>query len=141
MLLRATLVAAALLLLGLPTAAVARYDAPPRLVTVEAPGTATAGTEMKVSFKGRDRDGVIRGYELDFGDGGMTAISACSPRKPRRGRIAQFSVPYTYLAPGTYAIKVRVLSGGCDEPQQRSKVRTRTVVVSPAVPAGFTPVG
>ena len=104
-------------------------------------GAVGFGVVLLGDQSGSGRSGGARGLGTDFGDGGATGISACSPRRPRRGRIAEFSVPYTYLAPGTYTIKVRVFSGGCNEPQQRSKVRSRTVVVSPAATVGFTPVG
>jgi hypothetical protein len=133
---------AAVLAAGLaasPAAAMpAAGNAKPRLISaqpVEAP--AAAERTVSVAIVGRDRDDVVRGAEISWGDGAPAqGLSACSitPRhgadERRRGRRARFELSYAYPAAGDYTITVRVQSGGCGEPRaQRSAPRTLTVHV------------
>ena len=97
-----------------------------------------AGAERAVSVivKGRDRDDVVRGIEIAWGEGQPEqGLSSCgrtarTARERGRGKVARFELSYAYPAAGTYAVRVQVLSGGCAKrPQQRSAPRTITVVV------------
>jgi hypothetical protein len=118
---------------ALPDAA---KNAKPRFVSAEA----TAGPESsgRVVVVGRDRDDVVRGVEVSWGEAGSgQGISACelSSRsrgadERRRGRKARFELSHAYSAPGHYTITLTLLSGGCGKrPQQRSTPRTLTVHV------------
>ena len=85
---------------------------------------------VRVVVKGRDRDDVVRGMEITWGEGQPEqGLSSCSPGdRRRRGRLTRFELSYAYPGPGTYEITVRVLSAGCGKrPQQRSAPRTITV--------------
>jgi hypothetical protein len=120
-----------------PAAALpAGENAKPRIVSAEA----TTGPEraVRVVVVGRDRDDVVRGAEITWGETepglGLSAceLSSRSRRadRRRRGKRMRFELTHTYAAPGDYAITVRVLSGGCGKrPQQRSATRTLTVHV------------
>jgi hypothetical protein len=121
----------ALLALGAtaPSAA-ARPDPQPKVVSA----WSTVGENRTVTavVKGRDRDDVVRGVEIAWGEGQPEqGLSACErPGERRRGRLARFALSYAYPAAGTYTVTVRVLSGGCGKrPQQRSAPRTITVQV------------
>jgi hypothetical protein len=96
------------------------------------------GEERAVSVvvKGRDRDDVVRGVEIAWGEGqpeqGLSSCERTARRsgKRSRGRVARFELSYTYPAAGTYTVRVHVLSGGCGKrPQQRSAPQSLTVVV------------
>jgi hypothetical protein len=120
-----------------PAAALpAGENARPRIVSAEA----TTGPEraVRVVAVGRDRDDVVRGAEITWGETepglGLSAceLSSHSRRadRRRRGKRMRFDLTHTYAAPGDYAITVRVLSGGCGKrPQQYSATRTLTVHV------------
>jgi len=116
-------------------ASAAKPNAEPKVVTA----WSVAGEDRAVSVvvKGRDRDDVVRGVEIEWGEGQPAqGLSACertrrSADARRRGRLARFELAYAYPAPGTYTITVRVVSGGCGKrAQQRSAPRTLTVRVS-----------
>lgn len=116
-------------------AAAAKPGAEPKVVS--AWSVAGEGRTVSVVVKGRDRDDVVRGVEIAWGEGQPEqGLSSCeqSPRgreARRRGRVARFELAYGYPAAGTYTVTVRVLSGGCGKrPQQRSAPRTLTVRVS-----------
>jgi hypothetical protein len=118
-------------------AASARDNAAPRIL--EARATLAPDRTVRVVVVGRDRDDVVRGAEIDWGEPGPAqGLSACEESarpnradRRRRGRRARFDLAYAYAAPGHYTITVRVLSGGCGKrPQQRSAARTLTVHVS-----------
>ena len=100
---------------------------------------ATAGEDRAVSVvvKGRDRDDVVRGVEISWGEGQPEqGLSSCERTRRgvdqrRRGRLARFELSYAYPAAGDYTVTVRVLSGGCGKrPQQRSAPRTIAVHVN-----------
>jgi hypothetical protein len=108
-------------------------NAAPRIVSAKS--TSDART-VRVVVVGRDRDDVVRGAEIAWGEPTPAlGLSACEessrPRKVERGRKARFVFTHTYAAAGHYTVTVRVLSGGCAKrPQQRSELRTLTVHVS-----------
>ena len=116
-------------LLALGAAPAWAGDARPQVVAAEAvPGAARS---VGLTVTGRDRDGVVRGLEVEWGDGGAQGMSTCElPTRPRKGRKETFELGYAYAAPGAYTIRVRVLSGGCGKrKQQRSAARTVTVQI------------
>jgi hypothetical protein len=89
------------------------------------------GAHVSLTVVGRDRDDVVRGAEVSWGDGQPSqGLSACSitsrgADERRRGRKERFELSYDYPAAGHYEITVRVFSGGCGKrPMQRSKPRT-----------------
>jgi hypothetical protein len=91
---------------------------------------------VKVVVVGRDRDDVVRGAEVTWGDAlpaqGLSACQQSSRRaeRRRRGRRERFELVHEYMGPGVYTVTVRVLSGGCGKrPQQRSVARTLSVSV------------
>jgi hypothetical protein len=109
-------------------------NAAPRIVSAKA--TSDASTRLvRVVVVGRDRDDVVRGAEIAWGEPAPAlGLSACEessrPRKAERGRKARFVFTHTYATPGHYAVTVQVLSGGCAKrAQQRSEIRTLTVHV------------
>jgi hypothetical protein len=108
----------------------------PRIVSATA--VADAGREVRVVLVGRDRDDVVRGADITWGqDEPAQGLSACEQTarsqradRRRRGRKARFEFSHSYAAGGDYAVTVRVLSGGCgDRPQQSSPARTLAVHV------------
>lgn len=112
----------------------AKNNATPKIVSA----WTKAGEERAVSVvvKGRDRDDVVRGVEIAWGEGQPEqGLSSCERGRRgvderRRGRIARFELAYTYPAAGDYTVTVHVLSGGCGKrPQQRSAPRTLSVHV------------
>jgi hypothetical protein len=124
----------ALALIACPTAA-ASDNAAPRILTAEA--GAGRDRAVNVVVVGRDRDDVVRGAEVSWGDAqpalGLSACEQSSSRRAERrrhGRRERFKLAHEYAAPGVYTVTVRVLSGGCGKrPQQRSAARTLTVTV------------
>jgi hypothetical protein len=123
----------ALALIACPTAA-ASEGAAPRIVGAEA--SSPRDRTVNVTVVGRDRDDVVRGAEVSWGDAGPAmGLSACEQssrraERRRRGRRERFKLAHEYAAPGVYTVTVRVLSGGCGKrPQQRSAARTLTVTV------------
>jgi hypothetical protein len=126
--------ALAALALAAPAAA-AKPNAKPKVVSAwSAPGE---GRAVSIVVKGRDRDDVVRGVEIAWGEGQPEqGLSSCEQTRRGadqrgRGKLARFELAYTYPAAGEYTVTVRVLSGGCGKrAQQRSAPRTVTVVVS-----------
>jgi hypothetical protein len=115
-------------------AAAAVDNAPPRIVSANA--SEPRDRLVRVVVVGRDRDDVVRGAEVTWGEPGPAqGLSACEQSSPRaerrrRGRRERFELTHSYAAPGHYTVTVRVLSGGCGKrPQQRSAPRTLTVHV------------
>ena len=104
-------------------------DARPQVVSAEA--VAGAGRAVSLTVAGRDRDGVVRGLEVEWGDGAAQGMSTCEvPARRRTGRKETFELGYAYAAPGAYTIRVRVLSGGCGKrKQQRSAARAVAVQI------------
>jgi hypothetical protein len=110
-------------------------NAKPRFVSSEA----TVGERsVRVVVVGRDRDDVVRGVDIAWGETEPAqGLSACEQSsrsrradRRRRGKKERFVLSHTYAAPGDYAITVRLLSGGCAKrPQQRSAPRTLSVHV------------
>jgi hypothetical protein len=122
-------------LVAAPAAAMpARENAKPRVLSAE---LAQDGAAISVAIVGRDRDDVVRGAEVSWGDAQPgQGLSACSITRRtgvdrrRRGRKARFELSYAYPAAGDYTISVRVQSGGCGKrPMQLSAPRTLTVHV------------
>jgi hypothetical protein len=113
-------------------AAAAISNAAPRIVSAKA---SESGRTVRVVVVGRDRDDVVRGAEIAWGEAAPAqGLSACEQssrsRRSERGRKARFVLTHEYETPGHYTITVRVLSGGCDKrPQQRSQARTLTAHV------------
>ena len=120
----------ALVALACAAPAAAKPNAKPKIVAAWAvPGDDRA---VNIVVKGRDRDDVVRGVEIAWGEGQPEqGISSCERGdERRRGRLARFELLYAYPAPGTYTVTVRVLSGGCGKrPRQLSAPRTLTVHV------------
>jgi hypothetical protein len=114
-------------------AVAAAGNAAPRIVSAKA--SEPSAPVVRVVLVGRDRDDVVRGADIAWGEASPAlGISACEessrPRRPDRGRKARFVFTHRYAAPGHYTITVSVLSGGCAKrPQQRSRPRTLTVHV------------
>jgi hypothetical protein len=115
-------------------ASAAGDNAAPRILSAKASERGDRG--VRVVVVGRDRDDVVRGAEITWGEAepaqGLSACEQSSRRADRRarGRREQFVLTHEYAAPGHYTITVRVLSGGCgNRSQQRSAVRTLTVHV------------
>ena len=119
-----------------PAAVPAGESAKPRIVSSEA----TVGAErwVRVVVVGRDRDDVVRGIDVVWGEAepGL-GVSTCEQSsrsrradRRRRGKKERFVLSHSYAAPGDYAITVTLLSGGCGKrPQQRSAPRTLDVHV------------
>ena len=95
------------------------------------------GAHVSVVVVGRDRDDLVRGADVSWGEGQPgQGLSACSitrhgkADRGRRGSKQRFELAYDYPAAGHYTITVRVYSGGCGRrPVQRSAPRTLTVHV------------
>jgi hypothetical protein len=95
------------------------------------------GARVTVTVVGRDRDDVVRGADVSWGDGQPgQGLSACSitrrdgADRRRVGKKERFELSYAYPSAGHYAITVRVYSGGCGKrPAQRSRPRTLSVHV------------
>lgn len=116
-------------------AAAAGDSAAPRILSAKV-ASAPGERLVRVVVVGRDRDDVVRGAEVTWGEAqpaqGLSACEQSSRRaeRHRRGRRERFELAYEYAAPGHYTVTVRVLSGGCGKrPQQRSAARTLTVHV------------
>ena len=113
-----------LVALALSAPAAATDNAKPKVVS--AWSAAGEGRAVSVVVKGRDRDDVVRGVEISWGEGQPEqGLSSCERSRRgverRRGKLARFELAYTYPAAGDYTVTVRVLSGGCGKrPQQRS---------------------
>src|SRR5215218_81092 len=123
---RAAIATTVLLLLAAAPAAAG--DPRPRVVAAEAVPAAERSVSLTVA--GRDRDGVVRGLEVEWGDGGAQGMSTCElPARRRTGRKERFELGYAYAAPGAYTIRVRVLSGCGKRKQQRSLARSVTVQI------------
>ncbi len=126
-------VLAAAVLAGPATAQ--RRNAKPRITSARV--ISPPGHAVKVRVAGRDRDDVVRGVEIRWGDGqpaqGDSACHLTSDGRGderRRGKAARFTLSYAYPAAGDYTVTVRVLSGGCGHrPQQRSAPRRLIVHV------------
>ena len=129
----------AALVCAAPAAAMpAGRNAPPRILSAT---LVQDGGAVRVKVVGRDRDDVVRGVDVSWGEGqpaqGMSACSitrraSAQRRRERRmrGRRTRFELTYEYPAAGSYTITVRVFSGGCGKrPQQMSTPRTLAVVV------------
>jgi hypothetical protein len=109
-------------------------NARPRILSAE---LTRDGARATVTVVGRDRDDVVRGAEISWGDGRPSqGLSACSitrrgdADRRRRGAKERFRLSYDYPAAGRYTVTVRVYSGGCGErPMQRSRQRTLSVRV------------
>jgi hypothetical protein len=124
----------AVLALAAVPAAAAVENAAPRIVSAKA--SEARDRVVRVLVVGRDRDDVVRGAEVTWGEPGPAqGLSACEQssrraERRRRGRRERFELVHEYAAPGHYTVTVRVLSGGCGKrPQQRSAARTLTVHV------------
>jgi hypothetical protein len=124
----------AALALAAGPAAAAVDNAAPRIVSAKA--SEPRDRVVRVVVVGRDRDDVVRGAEVTWGDPGPAqGLSACEEssrraERRRRGRRERLELTHEYAAPGHYTVTVRVLSGGCGKrPQQRSAARTLTVHV------------
>ncbi len=101
---------------------------------LDAWGDAGADRAVSVTVVGRDRDDVVRGVEISWGEGqpeqGLSSCERGRGERRRRGRKARFELSYAYPAAGEYTVTVHVLSGGCGKRrQQRSAPRTFTVRV------------
>jgi hypothetical protein len=121
--------------LALAPAAGAADNAAPRILSAKA--SAPVERVVNVTVVGRDRDDVVRGAEVSWGEAGPAqGLSACEQsssrraERRRRGRRERFELTHAYAAPGHYTVTLQVLSGGCGKrPQQRSAPRTLTVHV------------
>ena len=109
-------------------------NAAPRILSAKA--SERQDRVVRVVVVGRDRDDVVRGAEVTWGDAGPAqGLSACEQSSRRserrgRGRRERFELTHAYMEPGHYTVTVRLLSGGCGKrPQQRSAVRPLAVHV------------
>jgi hypothetical protein len=126
--------ATAVLAFAAAPAAAAGDNAAPRIVAAKA--SERGQRVVRVLLVGRDRDDVVRGAEVSWGEAQPAqGLSACEQSsrgadRRRRGRRERFELTHEYAVPGHYTVTVRVLSGGCGKrPQQRSAARTLTVHV------------
>src|SRR4051794_33947634 len=110
-----------------PAAAMPAGDGSAKPKVVSAWSVAGEDRAVSVVVKGRDRDDVVRGIEIAWGEGqpeqGLSSCERSSrgATERRRGKQARFELAYEYPAAGTYTVTVHVLSGGCGKrPQQRS---------------------
>ena len=133
----ARIATAALMAAGLAAAPAAAQpasgNAKPRVLSAE---LESDGRFARLEVVGRDRDDVVRGAEVSWGDGqpaqGLSSCTIGSNRaeRRRRGKRQRFVHSYAFPAAGRYTITVRVLSGGCGKrPQQRSRRVELTVDV------------
>jgi hypothetical protein len=113
-------------------------NAKPKVLSAEVMRDGSAPDRaVSVAIVGRDRDDVVRGAEISWGDGQPAqGLSACSITRRRgaderrRGRKERFELSYEYPAAGHYTVTVRVYSGGCGRRKmQRSTPRTLSVHV------------
>jgi len=115
------------LLLSAGTAPALAGDAKPRILAAEAHPGSEQSVTLKVSA--RDRDGIVRGIDIDWGDGAAQGMSRCEiPMRRDAGRTERFRLGYAYAAPGDYQITVKVNSGGCGKRRQQHSA-PRTVAV------------
>ena len=127
-------IAVAVALAGASPAA-AHENAKPRIVSAS---LSQEGARVTLEIVARDRDDVVRGAQVSWGDGQPAqGLSACTissrggAERRRVGRRETFKLSYDYPAAGDYTVNVRVYSGGCGKrPQQRSARRTLTVRVN-----------
>jgi hypothetical protein len=111
-----------------------RRNERPKVVSVD---LTQAGARATVVVVGRDRDDLVRGADVSWGEGqaeqGLSACSITGHGKVERGRRSsrqRFELSYDYPAVGDYTITVRVYSGGCGKrPLRRSAPRTLAVHV------------
>ena len=109
-------------------------NARPRILSTE---LAQDGARATVTVIARDRDDVVRGAEISWGDGQPSqGLSACSithrgaADRRRRGTKERIRLSYEFPAAGRYTVTIRVISGGCGKrPAQRSRPRTLSVQV------------
>jgi hypothetical protein len=110
-------------------------NARPKVVSAE---LTQHGALVTVAVVGRDRDDVVRGADISWGEGqpaqGLSACAITRHGKADRGRRhrseERFRLSYEYPAAGDYTITVRVYSGGCGKRSlQRSAARTLPVHV------------
>jgi hypothetical protein len=118
----------ALLVTAAPAgASPARGNAKPKVVRIDA---AQHGRTIDLTVVARDRDDVVRGLEVDWGEAAQgssscTIVEGRDADAHRRGKKRRLRASYTFAAAGDHAITVRALSGGCtDRPEQRSAART-----------------
>jgi hypothetical protein len=122
------------LALACASPAAAHENAAPRILSAT---LSLQGARATVEIVARDRDDVVRGAEISWGDGqpaqGLSACTISSRGRAERRRVGRresFELSYDYPAAGDYTVSVRVYSGGCGKrPQQRSARRTLTVQV------------
>jgi hypothetical protein len=119
----------ALLVMAAPAgASQAHGNATPKVVKLDA---AKHGRTVDISVVARDRDDIVRGLEVDWGEAAQgssscTIVKGRDADAHRRGKKRRLRASYTYAAAGDHAITVRAISGGCTEgrPEQRSAART-----------------
>ena len=119
----------ALLMAAAPAgASPARGNAQPKVVTLDA---TPHGRTVDITVVARDRDDVVRGLEVDWGEAAQgssscTIVKGRDADAHRRGKKRRLRASYTYASAGDHAITVRAISGGCAEgrPEQRSAART-----------------
>ena len=121
------------LVLATGAAAAAADNAAPRILSAKA--SERADGVVRVVVVGRDRDDVVRGAEIGWGEAqpaqGLSACEQSSGRTDqRRPRPPRAVRPHARVRRARrYTITVRVLSGGCRKRPQRSAVRTLIVHV------------
>jgi hypothetical protein len=110
----------------------ARGNAQPRVVKLDA---AQHDRTVDITVVARDRDDVVRGLEVDWGEAAQgssscTIVKGHDADAHRRGRKRRLHASYTYTAAGDHTITVRAISGGCaGRPEQRSAAHTFQVRV------------
>jgi hypothetical protein len=103
-------------------------NAKPKILSID---VARHDATIELTVVARDRDDVVRGLEVDWGEAGQGS-SACTivrgrdADRHRRGKQRRLHASYTFAAAGDQHITVRALSGGCtaNRPEQRSAART-----------------
>lgn len=121
-------VTALLVAAGPAQASPARGNAKPRILSVQ---VAQHGATVELTVLARDRDDVVRGLEVDWGEAGQGA-SACTivdgrdADRHRRGKKRRLHASYTFGTAGDQHVTVRALSGGCtaNRPEQHSAARS-----------------
>lgn len=91
-----------------------------------------AGAPATLVIVGRDRDGVIVGARVNFGDGSEQILeSSCRlGNRTRRAGRSGFRVPHTYANAGSYRLRVRITSVACSTkgiPVEGSQPQTSAV--------------
>lgn len=87
--------------------------------------------EAGLALTGSDADGWVKKFWVDWGDGSESVVGprpfdGCQDGKPSSWST---SASHAYAAPGTYTVKVTVMSTNCDAGQGQTKTISLTITV------------